>query len=88
MNFDGDWGGGKSAGDWRFANFFPSRLEEGQALLYEASALGQQPADFTKIFSDWSIGIPSQSTRGTLGWAGKFGKLCRIVKENNFEFWE
>ena len=32
--------------------------------------------------------IQSQSTRGTLGWAGKFGKLCRIVKENNFEFRE
>ncbi len=60
--------GGKSAGDWRFANFFPSRLEEGQALLYEASALGQQPADFTKFFQ---IGRSAfRVSRHAARWAG------------------
>ena len=80
--------GVKALGYGADANFFPSRLEEGQALLHEALGPGAATCLFLQNFSDWSIGIVSQSARDALGWAGKFGKLCRIVEENNFEFWE
>ena len=88
MNFDGDWGGGTSAGVGRWREFFPIALR-GRA---GAAPRGSRPWGsnlliFTKLFRlvDRHF-ISSQSTRGTLGWAGKFGKLCRIVEENNFEF--
>ena len=44
--------------------------------------------DFAKFFQIGRSAIVIPSTRDALGWAGKFGKLCRIVEENNFEFWE
>jgi len=80
--------GVKALGYGADANFFPSRLEIGQALLHEALGPGAATCLFLLNFSDWSIGIVSQSARDALGWAGKFGKLCRIVEKNNFEFWE
>ena len=44
--------------------------------------------DFAKFFQIGRSAFVIPSTRDALGWAGKFGKLCRIVWENNFEFWE
>ena len=74
--------GGESAGVWRSREFFPI------ALRGRAGAAPRSNLLILLNFSDWSIGIPSLSTRDALGWAGKFGKLCRIVEENNFEFWD
>ena len=78
--------GVKALGYGAVANFLPSRLEEGQALLHEA--LGPGAATCSILLNFFRLVdrhfISSQSTRGTLGWAGKFGKLCRIVEENNF----
>ena len=60
--------GVKALGVGAVANFFPSRLEEGQALRHEASALGQQPADFTKFFQ---IGRSAfRVSRHAARWAG------------------
>ena len=62
--------GVKALGYGAVANFFPSRLEEGQALLHEALGPGAATCSFLLNFSDWSIGICDSidTRRAGLGW--------------------
>ena len=62
--------GVKALGFGADANFFPSRLEKGQALLHEALGPGAATCSFLLNFSDWSIGISFRVSRHAARWAG------------------